>query len=124
LQLDLVLINFKDDNPKQFCYNLCISPNTFDSLVKMIEDHPVFLNTLCNSQNPVRVQLAIRLFQFGHDRNTATIEAITQWAGISASTIVNCMCRVMVSFLTLYNFVVHWTSEDEKEEAQSWVESV
>jgi hypothetical protein len=38
-QLDLVLINIKGNNLKWFCYNLCVSPNTFDDLVKMSEGY-------------------------------------------------------------------------------------
>jgi hypothetical protein len=62
----------------------------------MIEDHPVFLNTLCNSQNPVSVQLVIGLFQFVHNGNADTVEAIAQYAGVSAGTVGNCMCRVSI----------------------------
>jgi hypothetical protein len=90
----------------------------------MIEDHPVFLTTSHNLQNPLSVQLVIGLFWFGHNGIAATIEAIAQWAGVSASIVVNCTCRVIVSFLALHDFVVHWPSKDEKKEVKSWVESV
>ena len=43
-QLDLILVHFKSYDPNHFQFNLQVSPNTFDSLLEMIEMHPVFLN--------------------------------------------------------------------------------
>jgi len=55
----------------------------------MIEGHPIFLSETYISQSPVTAQLATILFQFGDDGNAASVEAVTQQAGISASTVVN-----------------------------------
>jgi len=82
----------------------------------MIETHPIFLNDAHISQSPVSMQLATVMFQFGHDGNVASAEAVAQWAGISTSSIVNCTCRVMILFLALHNFAIHWSSEEKKEE--------
>jgi hypothetical protein len=43
-QLYLVLENYKADDEKRFRRNLRVSASTFDSLVKKIEDHWVFLS--------------------------------------------------------------------------------
>jgi hypothetical protein len=60
-QLYLILINFKQDDLKEFHLNLCVSPDTFDGLVKMIEDHHVFTNKSYISQTLVSEQLAMAL---------------------------------------------------------------
>src|ERR1700677_3414384 len=43
-QLGLVLVCYKDDDPSRFRRNLCVSPNTFDTLLSLIQDHPSFHN--------------------------------------------------------------------------------
>jgi hypothetical protein len=90
----------------------------------MIKGHSVFLNNSYCLQIPVHAQLAIPLFQFGHQGNAASIEAFAKWAGVYASNIVNSTQRVMVAFQVLHDVAIHWLSEEEKEEAKEWVESV
>jgi hypothetical protein len=88
----------------------------------MIETDPIFSNNANVSQGPVSEQLAITMFQFGHYGNTPSVEAVVQWAGVSAGSVVNCTRRVMIAFLTLHDSAIHWPSEDEKEESKQWVE--
>ena len=123
-QLDLILINFKFNDPKRFRHNLRVSASTFDSLLEMIKTHPVFLNDAYTSQSPVNRQLAVPMFRFGHNGNAASVEAVAQWAGVSAGTVVNCTRRVMIAFLALHDSAIRWPSEDEKEESKKWVEMV
>ncbi len=122
-QLYLVLELFKQDDPSRFRRNLCISPETFDTLVSRIDSHPVFASEGSASKMPVPHQLAIALFCFGHFGNSASVESIAQWAGVSAGTVVNATRRVMVAFLSLHDEVIHWPSAREKEEAKAWVEA-
>jgi hypothetical protein len=123
-QLTLILTHFKNDDPKRFRNNLRVSPSTFDGLEKMIADNPIFYNSSPFPQGSVSAQLATTLFRFGHDGNAASVEAVAQWAGICAGTVVNWTRRVMLAFLALHDSAVHWPSEEEKEEAKDWVESV
>ena len=123
-QLDLILVDFKFHDPKRFRHNLRVSAGTFDHLLEMIKTHPIFLNDTNNPQGPVSKQLAIAMFRFGHNGNAASVEAVAQWAGVSAGTIVNCTRRVMIAFLALHDSAVRWPSEDEKEKSKEWVEMV
>jgi hypothetical protein len=90
----------------------------------MIETHSIFSNDAHVPQGPVSVQLAIAMFRFGHNGNAASVEAVAQWAGVSAGSVVNCTRRVMVAFLALHDSAVRWPSEEEKEESKQWVEVV
>ena len=110
--------------PKTFQHNLQVSASTFDSLLKFIETHPIFFNDRNFPQGPVAKQLAVALFWFGHNGNAASVEAVAQWARVSAGTVVNCTRRVMIAFLALHDSAIHWPSEDEKEESKQWVEAV
>jgi hypothetical protein len=123
-QLNLILINFKQHDPKRFRNNLRVSPSTFDSLEKTIEGHPIFSTNSFSLQSPVSEQLATALFRFGHHGNAASVEAVAQWGGISAGTVVNWTRRVMIAFLAFHDSVIRWPVEEEKEEAKEWVESV
>lgn len=75
-QLYLVLVNFKQDDPKRFSRNLRVSPQTFDALVARIENNPVFSTGAYVEQAPVEIQLAVVLYRFGHDGNAASVEGI------------------------------------------------
>jgi len=123
-QMVLVLVDFKIHDPKRFRRNLRVSSSTFDRLLEMIETHPIFSNDAINSQSPVSMQLAIAMFRFGHDGNAASVEAIAQWSGVSAGSVVNCTRRVMIAFLALHDSAIRWPSEEEKEESKEWVEGV
>jgi hypothetical protein len=101
-----------------------VSASTFDSLLEMIETDPVFSNASNVSQTPIIKQMAIAMFRFGHNGNAASVEAVAQWAGVSAGTIVNCTRRVMIAFLALHDSTIRWPSEDEKENSKQWVEAV
>lgn len=120
-QLHLVLVEFKEDDPKRFRRNLRVSPETFDELVLKIQGHPVFHNNSHRAQTPVKVQLAIALYRFGHDGNAASVESIAQWAGVSVGLVVKSTQRVIVAFLSLHDSVICWPTEAEKEEAKEWV---
>lgn len=87
-QLSLVLEKFKADGSKWFRANLRVSPATFDKLLLWLQNDLVFLPTGTRPQLPVSYQLAITLFRFGHFGNAASVEAIAQWAGVSASSVV------------------------------------
>src|SRR6202522_840850 len=91
---------------------------------KMIETDPVFSNASNVSQTPIIKQMAIAMFRFGHNGNAASVEAVAQWAGVSAGTVVNCTRRVMIAFLVLHDSTIRWPSEDEKENSKQWVEAV
>lgn len=123
-QLLLVLVDFKNNDHKRFRRNLRVSPSTFDELVIRIQDHDVFKNDSHVRQFPVEVQLAVALFRFGHEGNAASVSAIAQWAGISEGTVVNYTRHVIIAFLALHDTTVRWPSEEDKEEAKRWVESV
>src|SRR5258705_2084898 len=65
-QLGLVLNCFKFDDTYHFQLNLCVSPSTFNTLLTLVENHPVFYNSSHQDQMPVECQLAIDLYRFGH----------------------------------------------------------
>lgn len=122
-QLYLVLVLYKEDDHKRFRQNLRVNPETFDELIKRIDDDPIFMSDGPQDQMPLDEQVAIALFRFGHYGNAASVEAIAQWAGTSAGMVVNATRRVITAFLTHHDAVIRWPSTREKEDAKEWVEA-
>jgi hypothetical protein len=123
-QLYLVLEQFRLEDPCRFRHNLHVTPNTFDSLLELIQNHDQFQNNSNIQQAPVRVQLAITLFRFGHFGNAASVEAIAQWAGVSVGLVVKATRRVIVAFITLHDQAIRWPNAQEKEAAKQAVEDM
>ncbi|KAJ6447721.1 hypothetical protein C8R45DRAFT_1115736 [Mycena sanguinolenta] len=105
-KLHLVLEAYKADNEKRFQQNLRVSPSTFDKLVDLIQDNYIFLSEGSASQMPIDHQLAIALFCFGYFCNSASVESIAQWAGVSAGMVVNGTRWVMVAFLDHHDEII------------------
>ncbi|KAI5833013.1 hypothetical protein K523DRAFT_370230 [Schizophyllum commune Tattone D] len=114
---------YKTDDPKRFRRNLRVSSDTFDYILSRISHHPVFSSTGQKDQMPVKEQLAITLYRFGHFGNAASVESIAQWAGVSAGLVVKATRRVMLATLELHDEVIRWPSAAEKEAAKEWVEA-
>ncbi|TEB26589.1 hypothetical protein FA13DRAFT_1582669, partial [Coprinellus micaceus] len=110
-------------DPYRFRRNLRVSPATFDGLLAQIENHPTFLSTGIRPQMPVDKQLAIALKRFGNFGSNASVEAIVQWAGVSAGMVVAATRRVMEAILSLHDQHIHWPDAQAKEEAKEYVEA-
>ena len=52
-------------NHHHFISMFCVSPLIFQTILTLIEEHPVFTNHSNNAQTPVEQQLAVTLFQMG-----------------------------------------------------------
>ncbi|KAG2068512.1 hypothetical protein BDR04DRAFT_1024396, partial [Suillus decipiens] len=42
---------------------LCVSPEVFQVILDLVEDHPVFYNNSNNAQVPVQIQLTVTLYR-------------------------------------------------------------
>ena len=115
-----VLIVVKNSRADKFHKELCITPQTFDLLVSSIEDDLVFANNSNNPQMAVEEQVAITLYRFGHDGNAASLQSITNWAGVRKGTVQLATRCVMTAVLRpgFMNRAVQFPTADEKEEAK------
>ncbi|KDR82166.1 hypothetical protein GALMADRAFT_60335 [Galerina marginata CBS 339.88] len=67
----------------RFINMLRVSPLVFETILTLIEEHPVFTNNSNNAQTPVEQQLAVTLFRLGRYGNGASVEDIAREAGCS-----------------------------------------
>ena len=109
-------------SPERFRRKLRVEPETFDGLVVLIKDDPIFSNQSNCPQLPVGIQLCVFLFRAGHYGNAASPEDTAQWAGISVGAVEKCTDRIIVALLSHHDSAVHFPDASDKEEAKTFVE--
>ncbi|KAF9234514.1 hypothetical protein BU15DRAFT_89949 [Melanogaster broomeanus] len=67
----------------QFMNMLWVSPEVFQVILGLIEDHPIFYNDSNNSQESVKIQLGVTLYRMGRYGNGASLEDIARFAECS-----------------------------------------
>jgi len=118
-----VLFALKNICPDKFWEELQVTPLIFDSLIAMIIMDPVFKNNSYYLQMAVEDQLAITLYQFGHDGNAASLQGVMNWAAVGKGTVPLVTCWIMTMILQPHfmNDVVSFLNVEEKEAAKEWV---
>ncbi|KAF7297511.1 DDE Tnp4 domain-containing protein [Mycena indigotica] len=122
--METCLKKWKHRDKVSFRGELRVWPTTFDKLVRKIEGHPIFTNNSNNGQTPVEIQLAVALYQFGHDGNGASLQAVSWWSGLGKGTIPRCTRRVITAILGsgMLAKYVRMPTAAEKADAKTWVE--
>ncbi|KAF8834045.1 hypothetical protein BDN67DRAFT_915726 [Paxillus ammoniavirescens] len=70
-----------------FINMLHVSPEVFQVILSLIEDHPVFFNNSGNAQEAIEVQLGVTLYRMGRYGNSASLEDIACFAGCSKGAV-------------------------------------
>ncbi|KZT25916.1 hypothetical protein NEOLEDRAFT_1156052 [Neolentinus lepideus HHB14362 ss-1] len=123
--LSHVLDVLKTAQPEKFHENLCVSPHTFNKIVAALEKDPVFQNNSDNKQMPVEQQVAITLYRFGNDGNSASLQQVANWSGVAKGTVGLVTQHVMTAILhpDFMGEAVHYPTPEEKEAAKRWHDS-
>lgn len=118
-------INHRYTDPDLFRKTARIDPATFDLLVEILKDQPIFHNESNNRQMPVERQVLITLKRFGTYGNGSSVHEIAEWAGIGQGTVDLVTRRVVTAILDsdLRRRHVRWPGDEEKEAAKEWVEA-
>jgi hypothetical protein len=116
-----LLDHWKVHCPDWFHCKLRVDPETFDSLVRLIIDNPIFYNNSNCPQFPVPLQLYIFLFRAGHYGNAASPEDTAQWAGMSVGGVEKCTDHIVVALLSYHDQAIHFPETDEKEDAMDYI---
>jgi len=117
-----LLDHWRVHSPERFRRKLRVEPQTFDSLVSQIENHPIFHNNSNNPQFPVHIQLYVFLFRAGHYGNSSSPEDTSQWAGISVGAVEKSTDRVIIALLSHHDEAIHLPDAVEKEQSKTYVE--
>jgi len=79
INMQILLNNYKFNQPEIFRSYLQITPSCFDDFVMIICDDKICLNNSNNDQMPVEDQVAIALYRFGHYGNAASTMKVALW---------------------------------------------
>lgn len=109
-----LLDHFAEFRPHLFRKKVRVDPEVFDCILNQISGDPIFQSRSNNPQLPIALQLAIFLNRVGHYGNAVSPEDVSQWAGVSVGSVVNCTNRVIVSLLNQHdNFMEMPTAGEE-----------
>ncbi|KAJ7645304.1 hypothetical protein B0H17DRAFT_834308, partial [Mycena rosella] len=106
----------------RWCRKLRVEPNTFNGILSMIQEDPIFYNNLNTPQLPVEIQLAVFLFRVGHYGNAGSPDETANWAGMSVGGVDKCTDRIPFSLLALHDDAVGLPDDFGKELSKQWVE--
>jgi hypothetical protein len=110
-----LLVHFGEHRPLLFRHKLRVNPEIFDDILDLISGHPIFHNNSNNSQLPIAIQLAIFLNRAGHYGNSISLVDVSQWAGVSVGSVVNCTNRVMVALLDQHDAFMGFPPHDSRD---------
>ena len=113
------------ENPllhSRFEQMLRISPYIFDTVLSLIEDHPVFRNDSNHPQTPVKLQLAVALYRMGRYGNEASIQDIARTAGCSEGSMENYTDCCFDAIEDLQEFFIRKLTPEEKEQEKKWID--
>ena len=117
------LDNHRINRPDEFRRLLCLCPDTFDTILTRIYDHPIFQNNSNNPQLDPAIQFAVFLNHLGHYGNRSGPSDVADWTGFSVGMIENCTKWSMIAVLSLHDEALRWPSDDEYRLSAEWTEA-
>jgi hypothetical protein len=106
----------------RFVSMLRVTPQIFNVILTLIEDHPIFVNHSNLGQTPVERQLAITLYRLGHCGNAASVEDIARTAGCSEGSVENYTNRCFTAIEALHELFVRKLTPAEKAVEKEWMD--
>jgi DNA-binding CsgD family transcriptional regulator len=106
----------------RFIHLLRVTPPIFNTILNLIEDHPIFTNNSNNAQAPVESQLAVTLYRMGRYGNSASVEEVARIAGCSEGSVENYTHRCFTAIEALHSLFVRRLSPAEKEVEKEWID--
>jgi hypothetical protein len=116
---------YKSQCPDQFRNYFRLTPQTFDLLVEVLSQNPVFYNNSSNEQTPIELQIAVTLYRLGHNGNAVSLTKTGIACGLGHGTVHLITQRVIQAiYATSFRKVVmRPPTEEEKEASRRWAES-
>jgi hypothetical protein len=106
----------------RFTQMLRVTPESFQFILQLIQDHPIFTTTSHRPQTPVEIQLAVTLFRMGRYGNGASVKDIARTAGISEGAVERFTDRCFEAIHSHHDEFIRPLTEAEKEREKAWME--
>src|SRR3954469_120106 len=91
-----------------------MTKESFQKIVELIKDHPIFHNNSFIEQTPVKLQLACALKHLGKNGNGASMGSLKRLYGIGYGTVSRFTDRVIKVLNDLAKDIIHWPSQEER----------
>jgi hypothetical protein len=105
-----------------FISMLRVSPLVFETILTLIQDHPIFTNQSNLGQTPVEQQLGVTLFRMGRYGNGAAVEDVARIAGCSEGSVENYTDRCFTAIEGLYDLFIRKLTPAEKAVEKAWID--
>ncbi|KDQ17750.1 hypothetical protein BOTBODRAFT_29902 [Botryobasidium botryosum FD-172 SS1] len=99
-----------------------VAPNSFQFILRLIQDHTVFQSQSHVPQMPVQTQLAITLYRLGRYGNGASVMDVARMAGVSEGSVELFTRRTFTAIMSYHDTFVRRLTDGEKEVEKAWVE--
>jgi hypothetical protein len=116
--------NFAENPGNHHCFvnMLHVTPLVFQTILMLIEEHPVFTKNSNNAHTPVEQQLAVTLFWMGRYGNGALVVDIARQSGCSEGSVEKYTERCFVAIESLHDLFVRRLTLAEKEVKKKWID--
>lgn len=104
----------------RFVQMLRVIPSTFQFILNLILDHPVFTSSN-KPQTAVETQLAVTLYRMGRYGNGASVQDIARTAGISEGSVECFTQRCQIALGSFHDRFVRKMTEAEVEMEKQWI---
>jgi len=101
-------------DPLRYRQSMRVSRETFQFILRSIENHAVFKNNSKNKQLAVEDQLSIAMWRFGRCGNGASVMDTSSRFGVSEGMVHKATKRVITAILSLESQYLPWYSTSEK----------
>ncbi|KAI9911877.1 hypothetical protein PsorP6_009292 [Peronosclerospora sorghi] len=102
--------------PESFNQAVRVLPETFEYILNLIKNDPVFINRSFCPQDAVSVQLSLALERLGMNGNGAAVKRIPRTAGVADGTVKLYTDRVISALVRLASEFVLWPQPEERRE--------
>ena len=91
-----------------------MDPQSFEHILDLIRNSPIFYNRSTSSQAPIDQQLKLALYKLANDGSASGFRHSSNQWGVSEGHINNCTRRVVYALFQLRNSYIRWPTENER----------
>jgi DDE superfamily endonuclease len=105
-----------------FSHMLHVSPHVFQTILSLIQHHPVFTSHSNVPQAPVEMQLAVTLYHMGQYGNSASVQDIAWTTGCSEGFVESYTDHCFDAIESLQEIFICRLTPEEKEWEKQWID--
>ena len=112
---DVLKDSSNEYNATEFLYMFRLRRESFFSLLDLIKEDPVFLQSRYKKSRPASHQLLVFLYRIGREGVGASLSALSTFFKLGKGTLRKYILNSLKAILKLKDSVIYWPNEEEKE---------